>query len=116
MSRTPPRLKGAVQPEAQSVPDIPHHTGSTFWFSAMQRKSLQLLFICLFGLVLSLLIGSSRGDGVSNIARLSPSSKFPDLYEATFAELQNGMAQGQFTSVDLVKVGVMMFLIMIRWW
>ena len=29
---------------------------------------------------------------------------FPDLYEASIAELQAGLDGGQFTSVDLVKV------------
>ena len=32
--------------------------------------------------------------------------KFPDLYEASIAELQTGLERGDFTSVDLVKVGV----------
>lgn len=29
---------------------------------------------------------------------------FPDLYEASIAELQTGLEKGLFTSVDLVKV------------
>lgn len=29
---------------------------------------------------------------------------FPDLYEASVAELQDGLQKGLFTSVDLVKV------------
>lgn len=29
---------------------------------------------------------------------------FPDLYEASIAELQSGLHNGHFTSVDLVKV------------
>ena len=32
-------------------------------------------------------------------------SKFPDLYEASITELQDGLQKGLFTSVDLVKVG-----------
>lgn len=31
-------------------------------------------------------------------------SGFPDLYEASIAELQDGLKKGLFTSVDLVKV------------
>ncbi len=31
-------------------------------------------------------------------------SKFPDLYEASIADLQKGLEDGDFTSVDLVKV------------
>lgn len=29
---------------------------------------------------------------------------FPDLYEASIAELQDGLEKGHFTSVDLIKV------------
>lgn len=29
---------------------------------------------------------------------------FPDLYEASVTELQDGLERGDFTSVDLVKV------------
>lgn len=32
------------------------------------------------------------------------SSDFPDLYEASIAELQDGLSAGLFSSVDLVKV------------
>jgi amidase len=71
----------------------------------MQRTSFKLLFICILGLILSLLVGDSSGGDVSNNAR--PSSKFPDLYEATLAELQEGMEKGHFTSVDLVKVSLL---------
>ena len=35
---------------------------------------------------------------------LDHSLSFPDLYEASIAELQGGLARGQFTSVDLVEV------------
>ena len=35
-----------------------------------------------------------------NVARAS----LPDLYEASIAELQDGLEKRQFTSVDLVKV------------
>ena len=33
-----------------------------------------------------------------------PKVVFPDLYEATIAELQDGLTRRHFTSVDLVKV------------
>ena len=32
------------------------------------------------------------------------SDKFPDLYEASIAELQHGLQNGDFSSVDLVEV------------
>lgn len=35
---------------------------------------------------------------------VSDAVAFPDLYEAGIVELQQGLEQGQFTSVDLIKV------------
>jgi len=40
---------------------------------------------------------------VSLLALLARAKTLPDLYEATIAELQDGLAGGDFTSVDLVK-------------
>ena len=34
----------------------------------------------------------------------SHTEELPDLYEASISELQLGLEQGKFTSVDLVKV------------
>lgn len=36
------------------------------------------------------------------------SGALPDLYEASIAELQDGLAQGLFSSVQLVKVSCFM--------
>ncbi|CAE6478195.1 unnamed protein product [Rhizoctonia solani] len=33
----------------------------------------------------------------------TPASEYPDLYEASIKDLQNGLDRGEFTSVDLVK-------------
>jgi amidase len=38
------------------------------------------------------------------MARASQSKDLPDLYEVSMAELQHGLEEGHFTSVDLVKV------------
>ncbi|KAG8733469.1 hypothetical protein FRC11_006017 [Ceratobasidium sp. 423] len=38
----------------------------------------------------------------SFVAR-APAPKYPDLYEASIKDLQNGLDKGEFTSVDLVK-------------
>ena len=38
------------------------------------------------------------------MAQASTSQDFPDLYEASLAELQDGLEKEQFTSVDLIKV------------
>lgn len=35
--------------------------------------------------------------------------EYPDLYEASIAELQLGLEKKQFTSVDLVKVSLLVF-------
>jgi hypothetical protein len=42
---------------------------------------------------------------VSALATPTPPTKLPDLYEASLAELQEGLDAGHFTSVDLIKVG-----------
>ena len=42
--------------------------------------------------------------GQSDSGTVSNSVTFPDLYEASIAELQDGLENGHFTSVDLVKV------------
>ena len=47
----------------------------------------------LFGDVLACLASTQAGTGT-----------FPDLYEASVEELQEGLDAGIFTSVDLVKV------------
>lgn len=65
----------------------------------MQKSNLQLLFICIVGLVFSLILGHTHGRGTVKVQ-----GSFPDLYEATIAELQEGMVRGHFSSVDLVRV------------
>ncbi|KAF8235335.1 amidase signature enzyme [Tricholoma matsutake] len=64
----------------------------------MQKSNLQLLFICIVGLVFSLILGHTHGRGTVKVQ-----GSFPDLYEATIAELQEGMVRGHFSSVDLVR-------------
>ena len=69
------------------------------------------LFSSVLGLGLgSLLLGNvvsglvpSVSVGVEDVAT---NSKFPDLYEASLVELQDGLQKGLFTSVDLVKVRI----------
>lgn len=41
----------------------------------------------------------------------SAATVFPDLYEASVLELQAGLDAGTFSSVDLVKVLTLLFLI-----
>ena len=53
--------------------------------------------------LLAALAWASCGDAQETIAT-SAAVTFPDLYEASIAELQAGLEKGHFTSVDLVKV------------
>lgn len=48
---------------------------------------------------------SPKLPGDMSAHEVSGSAAFPDLYEAGIAELHQGLDKGQFTSVDLVKVG-----------
>jgi hypothetical protein len=43
--------------------------------------------------------------GNSTAEKHKPQVQFPDLYEASVLELQQGLDAGHFSSVDLVKVG-----------
>lgn len=52
----------------------------------------------LSGVLRSILSDMSTDEAADSVA-------FPDLYEAGITELQHGLDKGQFTSVDLVKVG-----------
>jgi amidase len=72
----------------------------------MQQSKLRLVLIYVVGLVFSFMVGA-RGNTVktqSSYSRRSLFLKYPDLYEATIAELQEGLARGHFSSVELVKV------------
>ena len=81
------------------------------------HSQFQLPFICLLGLVFSHFLGDTLGatinirDSLESNAKRTLFPKFPDLYEATIAELQEGMAFGFFSSVDLVKVRLEICLI-----
>ena len=48
----------------------------------------------------------SYGAQQSAPTAVTRSTIFPDLYEASISELQDGLEKGQFTSVDLVKVSI----------
>lgn len=63
----------------------------------MARKLFNAFF--LLSNVLAFVSGAVVRD-----AAVAAASKYPDLYEASIAELQSGLEKNQFTSVDLVKV------------
>ena len=67
--------------------------------------TMRLTVASLFALFLAF---AWAGFGFNQEAARAPAAaatQFPDLYEASIAELQDGLQKGLFTSVDLVKVG-----------
>ncbi|KAI0634576.1 amidase signature enzyme [Trametes polyzona] len=68
---------------------------------ALGRRAL-LGALTVFVVVLGL-TSASRGNAPAPQAVASNAIKFPDLYEASISELQNGLEKGHFSSVDLVK-------------
>lgn len=66
---------------------------------------LRLHYLTFFALLLLL------GDAFTGVlGAVVPDDVFPDLYEASVEELQNGLEAGHFTSVDLIKVSSAQFL------
>ncbi|KAI0044868.1 amidase signature enzyme [Auriscalpium vulgare] len=64
----------------------------------MSRSRVHVLFALFIFLLSELLVGAALPRNV-----ILESASLPDLYEASIAELQAGLAKNQFTSVDLVK-------------
>jgi hypothetical protein len=64
-----------------------------------------LRFQHFISILLLLLLGNAF---VNAFERRGQAEVFPDLYEASVEELQQGLDAGQFTSVDLVKVRPML--------
>ena len=88
--------------------DAPH------WWqrsSIVRKLSLALFLFAVQAALLSSCLPSSlltfaADPAVANVARdATGAAAFPDLYEASIAELQGGLEEGLFTSEDLVKVG-----------
>ncbi|RDX52417.1 amidase signature enzyme [Lentinus brumalis] len=66
--------------------------------------SLRLSLVSLFTLILALVwAGYGFKQESERVTAGATAAAFPDLYEASIAELQTGLEKGQFTSVDLVK-------------
>lgn len=64
-------------------------------------KISRLRWLSFFTLIFALVWA---GYGAKQATASVAASPFPDLYEASIAELQDGLQKGLFTSVDLVKV------------
>ncbi|TBU57899.1 amidase signature enzyme [Dichomitus squalens] len=69
---------------------------------ARNMLSLKLKLYSAFVLIFAL-VCVSAGLQQSGPTTAAQSVTFPDLYEASIAELQDGLEKGHFTSVDLVK-------------
>ena len=70
--------------------------------NAPTNLTMRLSIASLFALFLAF---AWAGTGFKQESARSPApSQFPDLYEASITELQDGLQKGLFTSVDLVKV------------
>lgn len=96
----------ALHNASMDAPGPPHPPKTT-----MRRTAFKYMLVWLGLLsVLALCTSSSAAPQEVEIAGRSSSSVgselggFPDLYEASIAELQEGLEKRRFTSVDLVKV------------
>ena len=74
----------------------------------MTTRGLTLrLLVASFLTVLITLVWAEKAFNVKDVTPVSfAQTEFPDLYEASISELQDGMERGLFTSVDLVKVSL----------
>ncbi|OBZ76636.1 hypothetical protein A0H81_03091 [Grifola frondosa] len=79
---------------AEGAPTVEERT-------TMGRISLRLILFSALTLVLGVCFTTSGTTQAPST--LAAPSMFPDLYEASIAELQDGLEKGHFTSVDLVK-------------
>lgn len=72
----------------------------------MRRVSFALFVFAVYAAFLSFSVSMSTpttASGDAQNARVTEAVTFPDLYEASISELQEGMQKGHFTSEDLVK-------------
>lgn len=85
--------------------------------ATMQKYGIHVFLVCLLAFIYQFALGNAGRDIidgttlppdprriVSPTRRLASNTTLPDLYEASIAELQSGLEQGLFTSVDLVTV------------
>lgn len=78
---------------------------STSFAMASKVVYLKRLSLLAVGILVLALVCASHGQTSAQLPT-SAAINFPDLYEASIAELQDGLERGHFTSVDLVKVSM----------
>lgn len=81
--------------------------------SIMRRLSFTLIIVAAQAALLSFCLSTklfTNASSVAHNARTASAVTLPDLYEASIAELQDGLGKGHFTSEDLVKVSFLPFV------
>lgn len=68
------------------------------------KSALRLTLLSALALLAALAWTAYGIQATESVAASAGAVAFPDLYEASIAELQDGLEKGHFTSVDLVKV------------
>ena len=115
---SPPRLIGApaLRPTMPSkapgahkgslaLADAPQHASRWWHCVTMRRVSFALFLLAVQAALLSACLSPRLFTSASGAAPGGARAvAFPDLYEASIAELQEGLAKGLFSSEDLVKV------------
>lgn len=105
MTRAQPAVSTTSQDAASSQPRkkstveyLPQPIPAKKWWTIVLRRSI---VVALMAVIYTTLFTSYFSHKPPTF---SPTSEFPDLYEASIADLQAGLGNGLFTSVDLVKV------------
>lgn len=70
----------------------------------MGLLTFRLLLSAAFAVVLGLCMSAVNASSVDSHPANTRTFVFPDLYEASIVDLQDGMKRQRFTSADLVKV------------
>ncbi|KAI0767645.1 amidase signature enzyme [Fomes fomentarius] len=67
------------------------------------KSALRLTLLSALALLAALAWTAYGFQATESVTASADAAAFPDLYEASIAELQDGLEKGHFTSVDLVK-------------
>lgn len=92
--------------------------------TTMNKYGVHFFLACLLAFVYQIAFGNAGKDVIDGATlppdtrrlahptrRLASNTTLPDLYEASISELQFGLEQGLFTSVDLVTVRSLVFIL-----
>ncbi len=81
-----------------------------------QKGVSGLGWLALVTVTVSLFIQAADADGQVSfqLAEVDRVGSFPDLYEASISELQKGLQNGEFSSVDLVQVSIFLPMFVLK--